>query len=514
MATPHSTVTQQTDYRRRYHQLYDEAPVGYCTLDAAGTILAVNATAAQWFGVEKSALVQTTFQSRLMKGDQDRFLHYLQDALTQPHQRLDQLCVQGAGDSTMYVRLENTAAESSTRCHLTMIDVTELHEAHNRLLQRSGELVLFNRVAQVLSSGHDLDQILMLVMEEVRRLLEVAACSIWLVDSITGELVCRQAIGPHRDAILGWRLSIGQGIAGWVANSGQSLLVNNTRADERHFDAIDRLTGEPLHSILCVPMFAHQEVIGVVQVLDTEPNRFAETEQTSQELLATITSLAIDNARLREQVGHDTKTKRLLLSDLNRRIAVMQAGTIRLLSTIRRYASLKKEADKQAIMTDLLARMQGRKRVYAFLAEFEWNPLPLSELIHRVIQGTLDALNPDARISVDISSSPVRVTPEQADSLSTIINELVINTVRHAIGSRRVAGITVDVGRIGDSLYVHYRDDGPGWPDDVMRFENHHSGVYMLQKIVRKELDGKLDLYNDDGAVTEIRCKNFVQNVV
>jgi two-component sensor histidine kinase len=165
-------------------------------------------------------------------------------------------------------------------------------------------------------------------------------------------------------------------------------------------------------------------------------------------------------------------------------------------------------------MTGLLARMQGLKRVYAFLAEFEWNPLPLSELIHRVIQGTLDALNSGKRISVDISSSPVRVTPEQADSLGIIINELVMNTLKHATIGRRTANITVNIGRIGDSMYIQYRDDGPGWPKDVMRFEHHRTGIYMLQKIVRKDLDGKLDLYNEDGAVAEIRCKNLVQSIV
>jgi two-component sensor histidine kinase len=354
----------------------------------------------------------------------------------------------------------------------------------------------------------------MLLMEEVRRLLEVTACSIWLIDSETGELVCRQAIGPHRDTILGWRLSPDQGIAGWVASSGQSVLVNNTTADERHFDGVDRLTGEPLHSILCVPMYAHQDVIGVLQVLDTESDRFTETDQTLQELLATITSIAIENARLHDQVQQDAKTKRLLLTDLNRRISTLLTGIIRLLSTIRRYTRLKKQSDSSALMTNVLARMQGQKRVYAFLAEFEWNPLPLSELILRVIQGTLDALHSEKRITVDISSSPVRVTPEQADSLGMIINELVMNTVKHATIGRKTATITVHIGRIGDSIYIQYRDDGPGWPKDVTRFEQHQTGVYILQKIVRKDLEGKLDLYNEDGAVAEIRCKNLVQSIV
>ena len=61
---------------------------------------------------------------------------------------------------------------------------------------------------------------------------------------------------------------------------------------------------------------------------------------------------------------------------------------------------------------------------------------------------------------------------------------------------------------------MEYRDDGPGWPEDVARFDRHHVGVYLLQKCVRKDLDGKIDMYTDEGAVTEIRFKASVQTLM
>jgi two-component sensor histidine kinase len=261
-------------------------------------------------------------------------------------------------------------------------------------------------------------------------------------------------------------------------------------------------------------MQVRQEVIGVLQVLDPEPNRFTDLHQVLQELLAAIVSIAIDNARLQEQVHQDARTKHILLSDLNRRIDTMLSSTIRLFSTVRRHAGLRKQTESKALMSNMLVRIKGLKRVYAFLAEFEWNPLPLSELIHRVIQGTLDALVSHKNISVDISSSPVRVTPEQADSLGMIINELVTNTVKHATIGRDSAHITVHLAKIGDTIHVEYRDDGPGWPEDAARFDRHYVGVYLLQKCVRKDLDGKIDMYTDKGAVTEIRFKAAVQTLV
>ena len=339
MATRKMTVEQElaqlhADYailQRRYNEVYDSAPVGYYTLDASGRILDVNETAGRQFGSTPSALRHDTFQSHVIKADAQRLQAFLQEAFTRSNHRLEDVRLKKAHNSCFYAQIESLRLpdepDASPRYRLTVSDMTPLHEARNMLLRREGELALFNRVSQVLTSSYDLDQILVLLMDEVRRLLEVTACSIWLIEPEIGELVCRQAIGPHRDTILGWRLAVGQGIAGWVAGSGQSLLVNNTTADGRHFDGVDEVTGEPLHSILCVPMHAQQEVIGVLQVLDSQSNRFTDMDQTLQELLATIASIAIENARLREQVHQDAKTRRLLLADMNRQVAGLLSDT-------------------------------------------------------------------------------------------------------------------------------------------------------------------------------------------
>lgn len=391
---------------------------------------------------------------------------------------------------------------------------TELDQARNTLLRYDGELALFNRVSQVFSSTLELDEILMILMEEVRRLLEVTACSIWLVDPETKELVCRQAIGPHRDTVLSWRLAPGQGIAGWVASTGESLIVPDTWADDRHFKGVDRQTGHPLRSILGVPIRIKHNVIGVLQVLDTEPNRFNATDQALQELLAALASLAIENARLSEQVRQDASTKKILLYDVNHRAKNTLATITHLFYTVRRHSGLKKDSTSRSLMTDMITRVKGLESVHKLLAEFEWNPLPLTELSNRVIHASLEGFSADKRVAVEVSPSSVRIAPEQGDSLGLVINELVTNTVKHALPKQEKVQITVHITRMGDTVYFEFRDNGPGWPEEVSRFDRHNVGLYLIQKIVRKDLDGKLELYNDQGAVTEIRFKTPVQKII
>jgi PAS domain S-box-containing protein len=169
------------------------------------------------------------------------------------------------------------------------------------LAQEYHELGLLNRAIQAFSSTLDLDRVLAAVLEETRSLLNVSACSVWLIEPETGDLVCRQATGQKGDIVHGWRLAPGEGIAGLVAIEGQSLIVPDASLDERHFGGVDQLTGLELRSILTVPLQVRGKVIGVLQVLDSEPNRFSTADLTLLEPLATAAAAALENARVYEE---------------------------------------------------------------------------------------------------------------------------------------------------------------------------------------------------------------------
>jgi PAS domain S-box-containing protein len=506
------TIQEQLDmFKEEYANLYDFAPVGYCTFDKNGQILDANLTAAEQLGVGKKSFINTQFDSYIVPEDQDKFSAHLKQTFKTKTPQVVEIRLKRKNDSQFYAQLHSIIIQNKGKkpplCRTAIGDITELYRAREALLRRDGELALFNRVSQVFNSTLELDQILVTLMEEVRRLLEVTACSIWLTDPETNELVCRQAIGPHRDTVVGWRLDPDQGIAGWVASTGQSLIVPDAWADDRHFDGVDRLTGHPLHSILSVPMRIKQKVIGVLQVLDTAIDRFNLTDQALQELLAAMASIAIENARLHEQSRQDANTKEILLHEVNHRVENSLTTIIRLFSTVRRHSGLKKHSISKSLMTDMISRMKGLKSVHSFLSDFEWNPVPLSELSNRIITSSLEILPSNKQVTIEISPSSVRVSPEQAHNLGLVLNELVANTVKHTMSDRNTGHITVHIARVGDTVHFEFRDDGPGCPDDVLRFDRHNVGLYLVQKIVRKDLNGKFAIYNDQGIVAELRFK-------
>lgn len=203
------------------------------------------------------------------------------------------------------VEKQHLAAERKQAEEALIHNLEERLATEEMLRQRNRELALLHRASQTLSSTLDPNRVFATVLEEVRHLLDALLCSVWLIDPETDELVCRQATGPQREILRGWRLAPGQGLAGWVARNGKSLVVADAWADKRHFNGVNQQTGLALRSIMSVPLRVKQGVIGVLQVADTGTDRFKPTDLRLIEPLAATAAIAIENARLYEQAQQE-----------------------------------------------------------------------------------------------------------------------------------------------------------------------------------------------------------------
>jgi len=176
-------------------------------------------------------------------------------------------------------------------------DISERREAEKAQRRRFRELDALFHVGRALSPILDVQQVSVTVLEEVCELLEVTAGSIWLIEP-DGRLICREAVGPQNEEVLGWSLEPGEGLAGSVAVSGETLISTDAEADPRHVAEVGHAIGLDLRSIASVPLRARDNVIGVLQVTDTTPNRFNTMDVMFIESLAATAGIAIENARM------------------------------------------------------------------------------------------------------------------------------------------------------------------------------------------------------------------------
>jgi PAS domain S-box-containing protein len=191
-----------------------------------------------------------------------------------------------------------------------LADITERKRAEDALQRRNHELTLLNQAVTACGSSLEPSQVLFAILEETRHLLDVVSSSVWLIEPETSELVCRDATGPYGETLRGWRLALGEGIVGQVAHGGESAIVPDTRADERHFRGVDQETGLELRSLIAVPLRVKQNVIGVIEVVDSIPGRFGPADLQLIESLAATAATAIENARLYERARQEISQRK------------------------------------------------------------------------------------------------------------------------------------------------------------------------------------------------------------
>jgi GAF domain-containing protein len=132
-------------------------------------------------------------------------------------------------------------------------------------------------------------------VEVARTVFGAAAASVFLLDADSGELVFEAVCGQGEDHLVGTRFPGDTGIAGWVASSGQPLLVDDVRQSAQFAAEAAESTGYVPRSIMAAPLISDGECLGVLEVLDRGSRRGGELGDVDLlGLLATGLGIAVE----------------------------------------------------------------------------------------------------------------------------------------------------------------------------------------------------------------------------
>jgi class 3 adenylate cyclase/putative methionine-R-sulfoxide reductase with GAF domain len=177
---------------------------------------------------------------------------------------------------------------------------------------KRGELEVLNRISVALtSSTFDMNRVLHYILEMISEFIQIEAGTIMLIENDL--LTFHATIGIAKNKFDGLRIRIGQeGVSGWVAATGEAIIVQDV-ADNPHFCAdIDGRTGFKTRNLLCVPMISHGRVVGIIELLNKLSGTFNDEDLRAVKSVASSAAIALENSRLYNQSTHLAQQERLI----------------------------------------------------------------------------------------------------------------------------------------------------------------------------------------------------------
>jgi len=153
-------------------------------------------------------------------------------------------------------------------------------------------------INSVINSTLNINRLLSIIMETIKDIMNAEASSLLLYDETQRELVFKVALGEAGGELQEkYRVQMGQGIAGYVAETRKSLVVNDVYADSRFDSKFDERTGFVTRAIICSPLLFKGKLLGVIQAIN--PNKkegFNEVDENLFRLFSDQAALAVQNA--------------------------------------------------------------------------------------------------------------------------------------------------------------------------------------------------------------------------
>ncbi|TGK87520.1 GAF domain-containing protein [Leptospira noumeaensis] len=158
-------------------------------------------------------------------------------------------------------------------------------------------------ISSILNANLDLHQLLPLIMLYSKDLLEAEASSLFLLEE-EDFLYCEVALGEKGEIIQEYaRLELGEGIVGKVAQEKKPIALEDAYKDSRFNDSMDKRTGFKTKSLICVPLFVEDRLIGTLEVINKTNNRIFDHSDLEYLIsLSEVAATAIQNANTKDSL--------------------------------------------------------------------------------------------------------------------------------------------------------------------------------------------------------------------
>lgn len=387
----------------------------------------------------------------------------------------------------------------------------DLRREYQSLSQRTVALRVLQEMTLKLNSELNLETLLKNILDSAIKVVGAVAGSLLLLDKVNDELEFKVVVGGSGQALEHQRMPKDKGIAGWVLNSQEPLIVDDVSQDKRFYEGFQSSNFRTAN-IICIPLIARGGGIGVLQVLNkTSGERFNQDDIELLMSFAAQSAIAIENARLVQALREERDRIVALEEDVRKRLARdLHDGPTQLLAAIRMGLEFSRK-----LLTRDLSKVDGELGELLSIADralkqvrtllFDLRPavletqglMPALEFYTRQVQETEGK---DFSIILDAGGFDRRLGSRAEKEIFSVVQEALGNVRKHAEARNVWINLKVD----DDRLLITMRDDGKGFDTTrVNPVKGRKGSLGMLNMHERAQmLGGELSIASAPGRGT------------
>jgi diguanylate cyclase (GGDEF)-like protein/PAS domain S-box-containing protein len=294
--------------RDNFSNLYDLAPVSYCTLDLRGVIREANQMFSQLIEVEKGILIGQSLARFVHQDDQDVFYLHHRQALKKRMRQVCEIRIVASGGAIRHVQIQSVISDGQgDRIRVILSDITERkkieqtgRESEANLAQRLRVLDALHRAVGALLSTLDTDTLLLRILESALQAIPTAKMGVvYLIPAIPRPLQLSRLALSQAANQENLTFSNRSRYVLKVLTTKQRLLLSEIKIRPGK-DPTKASQGIKTRSAMIVPLIAEDQVYGAISLESHIKGSFTETEMDLLENFAATATAAIRNARLHE----------------------------------------------------------------------------------------------------------------------------------------------------------------------------------------------------------------------
>lgn len=340
-----------------------------------------------------------------------------------------------------------------------------LYEQTDEQLRRKiHELSTIHRVSTIIASTLNLHEVLQTITTQAVHLSGAERSCIFAFDPDQKYLHVLAHYGLNGADVRNIHIPAGQCCVGRTALQGKpQMAVDCFQQDPSCFIHSDPVIAADMHSVLCVPLEVKSKVLGCICIYSSHRHTLTPEQMQLVVIFANEAAIALDNARLFEEVRSGLELKSILLRELHHRVKNNLATVASILSLQQRRT---KSHEVSQTLLECVNRVQGLAATHDLLAHEDMSESRVDEIARKIVGVANANLRlPETHITFHVEQCPVVLPSQSVYILALVLNEMLSNAIKHGMANKKSGVVTVR-GREEDGIVIiEVIDTGNGPPE-------------------------------------------------